>query len=199
MRRARFLAGASVAAALALTGCGDDDGDETSADPAEFAAEELEATRGLANDTTTTTTTEPTDLAPTDIRGAPVNQYTLELGDCFDRVDGLIDGRPQTITAELGCDEPHLFEVYHRFSYPAEHPSPYPGETALREYATQVCYRVFEDWVGTAYEVSDLEIDVIVPRQQDFEDDAARYRGMHCSVERVDGEPMVGTSEGSGW
>lgn len=199
MRPERFLTGAAFVAALAIAGCGNDAGDETSADPAEFAAEELEAVRGSANDTTTTTTTESTGLAPTDIRGAPVNQFTLELGDCFDRVEGLSDGRPQTITAELDCDEPHQFEVFHRFTYPAEHPSPYPGESALRDYATQVCYRVFEDWVGSAYEVSDLEIDVIVPRQQDFEDDAGRYRGMHCSVGRVDGEPMIGTSEGSGW
>ncbi|MDW3219379.1 MAG: septum formation family protein [Acidimicrobiales bacterium] len=198
MRRARLLTGAALAAVLALTGCGDDGGDEASADPAEFAAEELEAARRRSVDATTTTT-DPDELAPSDVPGAPINQFNLQLGDCFDRVDGLIDGRPNTITAELSCDEPHHFEVFHRFTYPAEHPSPYPGEPALRDYALQVCYRRFAEWVGNEYEVSELDIDVIVPRRQDFEDDAARYRGMHCSVTRVDGEPMIGTSEGSGW
>jgi hypothetical protein len=84
-------------------------------------------------------------------------------------------------------------------SYPAEHPSPFPGESVVREFAMQSCYRAFEDWVGQTYELSELDIGVIVPTEENFEDDAARYRGIHCWVERYDAEPMVGSAAGSGW
>ena len=199
MRRTRLLCAAAVACAFALGACSDDGGDETTADPAEFAAQELEdvVTRGTPTPSTTTTTAS--GLAPTDVPGAPIDPYDLDVGDCFEQLEDLVDDRAKTITTQLGCDEPHRFEIFHRFTYPAEHPSVYPGESAMRDYAVQVCYRRFEDWVGAEYELSALEIDVIIPTQDNFEHDVARYRGMHCSVERADGEPMVGTSRGSGW
>ena len=199
MRRSRFLAAAGAACALALGACSDDGGEQTSADPAEFAAQELEGAEAGAATTSSTTTTAAPGLAPTDVPGAPIDPYNLEVGDCYEQLDDFIDGQAESITTELECDEPHRYEIFHRFTYPAEHPSVYPGESAMRDYAVQVCYRRFEDWVGAEYELSALEIDVIIPTQDNFEHDVARYRGMHCSVERADGEPMVGTSRGSGW
>lgn len=188
---------------LLATGCSDDSqADAPSSDPAEFAADVLtEATRAqrAAEARGVTTTTEPAPLNPTDIPGEPVNQFELATGDCFERIEDLRDGRPNTITTKLPCAEPHGFEIFHMLRYPAEHPSVYPGETVVRSFALESCYREFESWVGQEYEVSELEIDVIIPPQENFENDAARYRGIHCWVERVDGDPMVGTSRLSGW
>ena len=119
--------------------------------------------------------------------------------DCFDQIEDRRDGLPVTVTTRIACDEPHHFEVFAQLTYPADHPSLYPGDTVVRDYALASCYRKFASWVGTEYEVSDLEIGVFIPTRESFEDDAARYRGIHCWVRHEDGEAMVGTSRDSGW
>jgi hypothetical protein len=199
------LAALLAAVVLSAAACGDDDGATSPAnDPAQFAAESLDAStdaqREPANESdTTTTTSEPAPLAPTDIPGEPVNQYDLRVRDCFDQIEDRRDGLPVTITTRLPCDDPHHFEVFAQLTYPAEHPSVFPGDGVIRDFALASCYRLFPGWVGRDYETSSLEIGVIVPTQDNFENDAARYRGIHCWVEHVDGEPMVGTSRDSGW
>lgn len=199
------LAATLVSATLLVSACGSDGGDSAPAnDPARFAAEELDANPGSQRDagvdeSSTPTTTEPAPLDPTDIPGEPINQYNLGVRDCFDQIEDRRDGLPVTITTKLPCDDPHHFEVFAQFTYPAEHPSIFPGDAVIRDYAIASCYRVFPAWVGSEYELSELEIGVIIPTQTNFEDDAARYRGIHCWVERTDGEPMIGTSKDSGW
>lgn len=198
----RLLLSATIGALIAA-GCSTDTADPAPAtDPAEFASESLDAaaeTPRVHDDSTPTT--EVHDIAPvlTDVPGEPINKFTLETGDCFDLVEALQDGRPATITTRLPCEDPHDFEVFATLLYPAEHPSIYPGEDVVRNYALQSCYRRFEPWVGREYELSALEIDVIIPPRENFEDDVARYRGIHCLVERADGDPMVGSSARSGW
>jgi hypothetical protein len=189
-------------AALIAAACSSGEVDHARAsDPAEFASESLDDTTPRQDDTTTATPDEePASLlSPTDIPGEPINRFDLEVGDCFDLIEYLQDGRPTTITTRLPCDGPHGFEVFQKLLYPAEHPSIYPGEGPVRDYAVQSCYREFPAWVGQEYELSELEIDVIIPPRENFEDDVARYRGIHCSVTRPDGEPMIGTSFQSGW
>jgi len=199
------LAAALAVAALSAAACGGDDGDSAPAnDPAQFAAESLDAEGDsrrttATDDTTPATTTAPESLDPTEIPGDPVNQYNLSVRDCFDQIEDRRDGLPVTITTKLPCDEPHHFEVYAQLTYPAEHPSIYPGDSVVRDYALSSCYRKFTSWVGSEYELSDLEIGVIIPNQDNFENNAARYRGIHCWVQHEDGEPMVGTSRDSGW
>ena len=193
-----------VATALVLVACSDDDGSSAPPDdPAQFAADNLAeaARRGAADEAapSSTTTTEPAPLDPTEIPGEPVNQYSLVTGDCFDQLEDRRDGLPVTITTRISCDEPHHFQVFAQLTYPAEHPSIYPGDAAVRDYALQRCYREFTPWVGSEYELSDLGIGVIIPNQENFESNAARYRGIHCWADRTDGEPMIGTSRDSGW
>lgn len=192
---------ATLCAAAALTACGDDGGDAAgpATDPDEFSAENLAEDDGTTDVGDVTTTTEMAPLDPTEIPGEPINQYDLDVRDCFDQIEDRRDGVPITITTRLPCDDPHHFEVFARLSYPAEHPAVFPGDTVVRDFALASCYREFEAWVGTTYETSELDIGVIVPTRDNFENDAARYRGIHCWVDRSDGEPMIGTSEGSGW
>ena len=192
-----------IVAALVAAACGTEEaGHPQSTDPAEFASESLDDADIAREDDgpIETTDTQPTaSLNPTDIPGEPINQFNLEIGDCFDRIEDLQDGRLTTITTKVPCDGPHGFQIFQRLIYPAEHPSIYPGEIAVRDYAVQRCYREFRPWVDQEYELSDLEIDVIIPPQENFEDDVARYRGIHCLVTRVDDDPMIGTSFQSGW
>lgn len=183
---------------LLVVSCGDSAPDD---DPASDESDTADDTADTTADDTAdaTTTTEPAPLDPTEIPGEPINPYNLARGDCFDQIEDRQNGQPVTITTKLPCDEPHHLEVFAILGYPADHPTPYPGDEAVRDFALRSCYRVFTPWVGAAYETSALEIGVIIPNQENFEDDAARYRGIHCWVRRFDGEPMIGTSEGSGW
>lgn len=182
-------------AAVALAGCSDDEPETApSQDPAEFAAQSLDESAAA-----TTSTTEPGPLNPTDIPGEILNKFELSTGDCFELIEDLNDGRPVTITTRLPCEDPHGFEIFHELLYPAGHPAVFPGEEIVREFALASCYRAFEPWVGQEYELSSLEIDVIIPTKENFEDNAARYRGIHCWVEDNDGEPLIGSSRNSEW
>lgn len=191
-----------VVAILLAAGCSDDGNNgsaaeqspEISADPA--GAADVSNSSDPAD---TPTTTEPGPLDPTEIPGEPINQYNLSPRDCFDQIEDRRDGQPITITTLIPCDEPHHFEVFAQLTYPAGHPSTYPGDAVVRDFATASCYREFEAWVGTEYELSALEIGVIIPTRENFENDAARYRGIHCWVEHEGGDAMIGTSRNSGW
>ena len=176
----------------------DDDADQTS-DPAAAVAAALEAagrsTTTVASDTDEADD-EPEQLDPTTIPGQIIDKYSLEVGECFDRLEDLRDGRPVIITTRLDCDEPHHFQIFAALTYPAEHPSLYPGDDIMFDFALRSCYQRFEGWVGTTYELSELEIGVITPDRENFENSAARYRGIHCWVEHVDGDELIGTMQG---
>jgi len=130
--------------------------------------------------------------------GEVIAHYNLGLDDCFDRAESLVSGRQRATTTRLPCSRPHLFQVFGRLDHPAEASDPYPGDTAMEDFALQSCYRMFEQWAGSAYETSALEIEVITPVLSDFSDATYPYRGIHCLVRRDDGAPLVGTARGSG-
>lgn len=138
---------------------------------------------------------EPHD--PATVPGGVINQYVLEIDQCFDRIEDLVSGRTTITTTLLPCDTVHHFQIFGRLQYPAPHPSLYPGDDIMEDFALDSCYLRFEDWVGAAYETSALDIGVLTPDRTNFEDELARYRGIHCWVRRVDGEPLAGTARGS--
>jgi hypothetical protein len=211
-------------AAFVVAAYSDDTPATQQTDPAAAADATLSDQATLPTTTTTeaaTTTTEaantpPTDTLPTDFApidentpsfdepyvppgpGTVIIHYDLRVNDCFDREEELVSGESRVTTTRLPCEESHRFEVFAELEYPAEHPSIYPGDDIMEDFALQSCYRHFERWVGSVYETSELEISVITPNQIDFEDDLNRYRGIHCAVRRLDGEQLVGTARRSG-
>lgn len=193
----RFAAALAVASLLA--GACSDDGGATGTDSITTTSTEASDAGAATETTVATTTTEPGPLDPTKIPGEPINQFNLRVRDCFDQLEDRRDGQPVTITTKLSCEDPHHFEVYAQLNYPADHPTTYPGDTVVRNFAIESCYRDFMPWVGSEYETSALDIGVIIPNRENFEGDASRYRGIHCYVERDDGDPMVGTSRNSDW
>lgn len=134
-------------------------------------------------------TTTSTTIA---ILGDPLNQFTLVLGDCFNRYDV----GTNAITTKLSCDEPHQREVYFVASHPAAFGEPWPGDDALQRYAQRLCYQNFAAFVGVIYELSELGIGALTPPQPNWEDERARFRGITCYVVRNDGKPMVGSMRG---
>jgi len=207
-RRARpavRLAALGLAFVVLAAACSDgsDPASRTSSDPAAAAAAALETSTTPTSVSTTTveptTTTEqalPVDLTSTP--GEVINQYSLTIGDCFDQTRELQNGLPVVTTNKLGCNSPHEFEVYYRLEFPAGFPAIYPGNKVMRDFALESCYRTFDTWVGEKYELSLLDIEVLTPTQQNFEDPVARYRGIHCFVHRSDGDPLTSTTRRSG-
>ncbi|MDE0067149.1 MAG: septum formation family protein [Acidimicrobiaceae bacterium] len=169
----------------------------TPEDPAEFVSERLDAAD--AGPAEQPGPSAAPNAHPLEIRGSVIDQFSLSVGDCFNRSEDLAAGQSQVITSLISCDEPHDHQIYHLLTYPAPHPSIYPGDDVMDEFAVQSCYRRFEQWVGSDYETSELEIGVITPPQSNFEDDVARYRSIHCWVERFDGESLIGDARQSGW
>jgi hypothetical protein len=177
----RALAGLLVAVACAAGACrGGDAGGGTAA--ASGSASTVDTTDPVAEATTTTVA----------IVGDPVNRFTLQLGDCFNRYESL------DVTTRVGCDGPHDREVFHTDSYPAPFGEPYPGDRTMQQYGIRACYAHFADFAGVRYELSRLEIGAITPTQQNFEDAKARYRGITCYVFARDGHPLTGSMRGRG-
>ncbi len=170
-------------------------------DPAEFVSETFDTEQGELASTEAGDAADPVQATsnPAEIRGAVIDRYSLAVGDCFNRAENLAVGRTLVVTSLINCNEPHDHQIYHRFDYPAPHPSIHPGDEVMQEFAVQSCYRQFAQWVGNEYETSALDIGVITPSQENFEDDNARYRTIHCWVEDYDGEPLVGDTHQSGW
>lgn len=196
---------ATTSAALAAASCASDDaGDVALRDPAAAAdailtrraAEFDETVTGDGPAATVPSDEQPTAAPPSSIPGMIVNEFTLDIDECFDRVEDLSGGRLRIITTRLPCEEPHGAQIFGRLDYPAPHPSYYPGDDIMEDFALAACYVNFEAWADSVYETSILEIQAITPTRDDFE--AVGFRGIRCYVERIDGEPLIGSARGSG-
>lgn len=191
----------SLIVGLLTAACGGD-GDESAGgsiplDPAAAAAAE----RGDAATTATRSGADDEEIDifdATQIRGEPVNQYDLVVGDCFDRFETLRAGRKVVITSRIDCEEPHQYEVFHMLQYDAPHPAIFPGDDAMTDFALNACYLEFESFVGEIYELSEYDIGVFIPTRENFEHSAARYRGIHCWLFRDDLEESAGSARDTG-
>lgn len=192
----------AVAAVPVISACSSDAGAPLSLeDPAEFASERLDSddAEPSSPDGQATAEAAGADTGEAQIRGSVINQFSLRVGDCFNRLESLAARRSTAVTSLIDCELPHDHQIYHVLAYPAPHPSIYPGDKVMGSFAVQSCYREFAAWVGRDYETSELDIGVITPTQMNFEDDESRYRSIHCWVERFDGEPLIGDTRQSGW
>jgi hypothetical protein len=91
----------------------------------------------------------------------------LSPGDC-------IAGLPETYiyaVARVGCEEPHLLEVFALFDLAEA--APYPGDRAVADAADDGCVQRFDAYVGTPYLESELDVGHATPTGQtwDEEDD----------------------------
>lgn len=136
-------------------------------------------------------------LDPLSISGEILRDHNLVSGDCFDRVEGLIEDRKVVITSRIDCDDPHVYEVFHTFELDVPHPAVYPGDAEMRDYARRLCYEHFLGFVGEEYELSVYEIGVFTPDLTNFEHEVARYRRVHCWLHRRDRAKMAASARGS--
>jgi hypothetical protein len=165
--------------AAALVGCSGSGGGDAS-DPSTTVPPE-----------TTTTTEVPLEA------GRQVFVYTPAAGQCFDRRE--LEERPASgpqqtdIVLLLDCELPHENEVFDVLEMPASGPV-YPGETAMNAFARRNCSTRFEEFVGTSYEISVLEIGHYLPSSTEWDSGARR---LGCYLYDANGDRLVGSMRGS--
>lgn len=140
----------------------------------------------------TTTTTEPSlDL------GSVVYSYVPSVGDCFDRRRLDPEKGGDRVVLIVNCRIPHTFEVIGVVTVDPEavattpDPADYPGLDALTSEARLRCPPLFATWVGTPYELSELELSWVLPEPGAWE---AGNRTIGCTVWDPTTERMVGTT-----
>ena len=136
-------------------------------------------------------------LSPLDIVGEIIRDHNLADGDCFNRIEELVETRRMVITSRLSCNDPHMYEVFHTFELDVPHPAIYPGDDKMGDYARKLCYEQFAAFVGEVYELSVYEIGVFTPDRVNFEHEVARYRSVHCWLHRSDGQQMTTSARGT--
>ncbi len=114
--------------------------------------------------------------------------FTLEVGTCFDDTE---ESQVSSVP-EVDCAEPHDNEVFAVFDYPET--DTFPGNEALDAAATDLCIAQFEDYVGTAYIDSTLEVFPIIPTEASWDDGD---REVICALYNNDFSKLTGSMRGS--
>jgi hypothetical protein len=87
----------------------------------------------------------------------------------------------------------HDAEVYALFDMPD---STWPGDTAIDDAATNGCIPRFHSFVGTSFEMSELNITWLEPTQESWQE--LDDREITCMVTTMDGSKLTGSMRGSG-
>ena len=164
---------------------------------ADSSVSEPEETSAVAGDVVVAAAAEP-DVP--DVPGAPLNRFDLQLGQCFNEgswYDEALDRRVD-LTATVACTAEHQSEVYHEAEFPAPNGAPFPGDTKMTEWSTQVCYDAFAGFVDAEYEVSTFEIGIVQPTVDTFEHPVGRHRRVFCYLFDTTAETTSGSARGSG-
>lgn len=140
---------------------------------------------------------EPTEP---NVPGAPLNPFDLRAGQCFNQGSWYDEGLERRIdlTASIECTLQHQREMYHEADFPAPNGAPFPGETKMTEWSTQVCYEAFDDFVDNEYELSMFEIGFFQPTQATFEHEVGRHRRVTCYLYDPVEETKTGSAQGTG-
>lgn len=137
---------------------------------------------------------------PPVVIGAPLNPFDLRAGQCYNEGSWFDDERERRIelTATVGCEQPHQREVFFEAEFPAPNGAPFPGDVAMDEWSTELCYTAFSDFVGLDYELSRYEIGFIHPTEATFEHEVGRHRRVTCVLFDLSGDELTGSAQNSG-
>ena len=132
----------------------------------------------------------------TTVRRTTAAEAPLAVGQCGDvprlQVGGALD--PATFT-ERPCTEPHQIEIGAVFDFPAGADVEFPGEESVDGYATDECLTRFQPYVGSAYETSSLDVLIVAPDEDGWDDGDRRIA---CVLYHVDFQPLTQPVAGSG-
>ena len=125
--------------------------------------------------------------------GESESVFDLTPGGCFDDVieDGEFAEEAQTLPM-VDCADPHDNEAY--ALYDMEDGS-FPAQAAVDDVAIAKCVSLFEDYVGSDYETSRLDIWWIFPTEQGW---AEGDREVACVLYDLDLNKLIGSMRNSG-
>lgn len=115
---------------------------------------------------------------------------TAEVGACVNTSD--FEGEITEIPT-VDCSEEHDAQVFHTFDLDD---GDYPGDEAIGTAAQEECLPAFEEFVGADYQESSLDINIIPPSQETW--DEADDREVICIAYTMDGSTSTESFEGSG-
>lgn len=155
---------------------------------------------GTTEAPTAGTVTEP-DSATEEVTEEPstriVEVNDLLIGDCWNPIDFTVDpsSGPEGVYSGVevvSCERAHMAEVYAIFDLEGTR---YPDQDDYMAQCKRGCLGGFEEFVGSEYLNSVLDINIVGPSQKSWnlKDD----RTVVCSVIDMYGEELIGSMEGS--
>lgn len=138
-----------------------------------------------------------TDTPETSVSSGPSvsteSVFELRPGDCFDEVvvNGEAAEEVETLPM-IDCDAPHDYEVFAVFDVEG---FAFPSELEFEDLAVEKCLPLFEDYVGSAYETSRLDITWLVPTAEGWRQ---LDREMTCVLFDIDFKKLTESMSNSG-
>ena len=120
------------------------------------------------------------------------NVFELEEGTCFNQEESAEVSDVDIVS----CDDPHQYEVYAIVSIEEPLGVPFPGSTRVGDVAANLCLERFEEFVARPYAESLLDISILSPTRESWED--LDDREVVCSLYDLEDLYMEGSMEGSG-
>ena len=119
--------------------------------------------------------------------------FNLRPGDCFDDVieDGEFAQESETLPM-VDCEDPHDNEAYALYDMAD---GPFPGQAVIDDEAIAKCVPLFEDYVGSDYETSRLDVWWIFPTTESWNDGD---REVACVLYDLDLNKLTGSMANSG-
>ena len=127
------------------------------------------------------------------VGGGTVGAFHVQIGDCFDDANNDADGEYEVSDVPgVPCSDPHDNETYAVFDLAIDS---YPEGDAMGELAFESCFENFESFVGRDYESSTLDISMMYPSVESWQQND---REVICSVVDVDANKLIGSAKGRG-
>ncbi len=123
-----------------------------------------------------------------------VDAFQVRIGDCFNDANvGGDDGEYEVSDVPgVPCSDPHDNEAFAVFDLTV---ASYPEGDAMGELAFGSCLERFESFVGRDYETSTLDINIMYPSLESWQQDD---REVVCAVFDVDANQLMGSAAGRG-
>jgi len=123
------------------------------------------------------------------VEGGGLGAFVIRTGDCLNLPE---ESLVQSVEA-LPCSQSHDAEAYAVFDVAG---TSYPGASVIDEAAIDGCLAAFHPFVGTSYELSQLELFWLEPTEESWNE--LDDREIVCMVTTMDGSSLTGSMRGSG-
>ena len=126
------------------------------------------------------------------VAGGNVDAFKMRIGDCFDDTGSISTAEGGEVSSLPGvpCHEPHDNEVYAVFDVTIDS---FPNDDAMSELAFDSCRSRFDNFVGTDYESSSLDILTLYPTRDSWLQQGDRE--VVCALFDMNANKLVGTAK----